>query len=63
MDLMAAEGVVFRTDAEVGKDVSATQLLKENDAVLLCMGATWPRDLPIPGKHFIVICLFLVNTS
>lgn len=21
------------------------------DAVVLCTGATWPRDLPIPGRH------------
>ncbi|XP_041354050.1 putative glutamate synthase [NADPH] [Gigantopelta aegis] len=51
VDLMTAEGVMFKTNSEVGKDVSATHLLKENDAVLLCLGATWPRDLPIPGRN------------
>ena len=36
---------------EVGKDVLAKDLMKENDAVLLALGATWPRDLPIPGEE------------
>ncbi|XP_071114158.1 uncharacterized protein [Haliotis cracherodii] len=50
VDLMAAEGVTFVTDMEIGKEVSAARLMEENDAVLLCLGATWPRDLPIPGR-------------
>lgn len=50
VDLMAAEGVTFVTDTEIGKEVSAAKLMEENDAVLLCLGATWPRDLPIPGE-------------
>ena len=51
VDLLAAEGIKFVTNAEVGKDISAQDLYDENDAVLLCMGATRPRDLPIPGKY------------
>lgn len=50
IDLMAAEGIKFVTNTEVGKDLSAKDLQKENDAVVLCGGATKPRDLPIEGR-------------
>ncbi|KXJ22785.1 putative glutamate synthase [NADPH] [Exaiptasia diaphana] len=51
LDLMKDEGIIFKTNAEVGKTVGAKELLSENDAVLLAVGSTWPRDLPIPGRH------------
>jgi glutamate synthase (NADPH/NADH) small chain len=51
LDLMAAEGIVFRTDTEVGKDYPAENLLREFDAAVLCTGATKPRDLPVEGRH------------
>ncbi len=51
VDLMAAEGVRFVTNTEIGKDIKADQLLKDFDAVTLCTGATQPRDLPIDGRH------------
>jgi len=47
--MMADEGISFRTRVAVGQDVLASELLAENDVLLLCTGATWPRDLPIPG--------------
>jgi glutamate synthase (NADPH/NADH) small chain len=50
VDLMAEEGVRFVTDTEIGRDISGTQLLDDFDAVVLCTGATRPRDLPIPGR-------------
>ena len=50
VDLMAAEGVEFRTSMEIGKDVPAKQLMEEFDAVILCCGATKPRDLPVEGR-------------
>jgi glutamate synthase (NADPH/NADH) small chain len=50
VDLMAAEGVVFRTGVEVGKSLPAASLLADFDAVALCIGATKPRDLPIEGR-------------
>ncbi len=50
--LMEEEGVVFRPGVEIGKDLPATQLLDEFDAVVLCCGATKPRDLPIEGREF-----------
>nr|CAD7576097.1 unnamed protein product [Timema californicum] len=49
--LMAEEGVVFKTNINVGKDISAKDLHEEFDALVLCTGATWPRDLPIPGRQ------------
>jgi glutamate synthase (NADPH/NADH) small chain len=51
LDLMAVEGVKFVTNAAVGSDLPATQLKKEFDAIVLCCGATKPRDLPIPGRE------------
>ncbi len=50
VDLMTAEGVIFVTKTEVGKDYEAGKLLKEFDAVVLCGGATKPRDLVIEGR-------------
>ncbi len=50
IDLMAAEGVQFVTNTEVGTDHPADQLRSEYDAVVLCGGATKPRDLPIEGR-------------
>ncbi|WP_309398057.1 glutamate synthase subunit beta [Cerasicoccus maritimus] len=48
--LMTEEGVTFKTNTEIGKDITATQLQKDFDAVLFTTGATKPRDLPIPGR-------------
>lgn len=45
--LMEAEGVVFRTGCNVGADVSAEELLKEYDAVVLCCGSKEPRRLNV----------------
>ncbi|EIE24001.1 glutamate synthase, NADH-dependent [Coccomyxa subellipsoidea C-169] len=51
VDLMAAEGVRFVTNAHVGKNVDMKDVRAEHDAVLLAAGATKPRDLPIPGRE------------
>jgi glutamate synthase (NADPH) small chain len=51
IDLMAAEGVKFVTNCEVGKDFPAERLRKDFDAVVLCGGATKARDLPIEGRN------------
>ena len=51
VDLMCAEGVTFVTNCEVGKDILADRLREDNDAVVLCGGATHPRDLPIEGRE------------
>ena len=49
MDLLAAEGIKFVNNAEVGKTVKAQELLQDNDAVLLAVGSTCPRNIPLPG--------------
>ncbi|MCB1863679.1 MAG: FAD-dependent oxidoreductase, partial [Gammaproteobacteria bacterium] len=51
LDLLRAEGVQFVTNAHVGVNVDIQQLQQDNDAVLLAVGATRPRDLPIPGRQ------------
>jgi glutamate synthase (NADPH/NADH) small chain len=47
---MEAEGVQFLTKTEVGVNYPADKLRKEFDAVVLCTGATKPRDLPVEGR-------------
>lgn len=51
VDLMAAEGVTFVPNAHVGVNVDAEELRSEFDAVAVCTGATWPRDLKIPNRE------------
>ena len=51
LDLMAAQGVEFRTGVDVGKDISARELRRDFDAVVLCCGAANPRDLDLPGRE------------
>ena len=48
--LMEEEGVTFVTNTDVGKDKKAKELLKEFDRVLLCCGASNPRDIQAPGR-------------
>jgi glutamate synthase (NADPH/NADH) small chain len=51
INLMADEGVRFLTRTDVGRDYPGDQLTKEFDAVVLCGGATRPRDLAIEGRN------------
>jgi len=50
IQLMRDAGVKFVVNADVGRNVDAATLVKDNDAVLLATGATLARDLPIPGR-------------
>ncbi len=50
LNLLEREGVKFVCNTEVGKDLPVEKLMQDYDAVLLCTGATKPRDLPIPGR-------------
>ena len=57
--LLEAEGIEFRTGVNVGVDMPAAELRRDFDAVVLCGGAGWARDLPVPGRdlagiHFAV---------
>lgn len=47
--ILEEEGITFKTEAHVGKNIKAEDLIKEFDAVLLCGGATERRSIPIPG--------------
>ncbi len=49
--IMEAEGVKFVTNANIGQDIKAEDLLKEFDRVVLCCGASNPRDIRVPGRE------------
>lgn len=49
--IMEEEGIVFKTNANVGENISVNELKANYDAILLCGGSTVPRDLPIPGRN------------
>jgi len=49
LQTLEAEGIHFQCNTEIGKTISATELEKKFDAVLLCTGASVKRELPIPG--------------
>lgn len=51
LEQMRAEGVRFVTNAFVGYDPKAEALRRDFDAIVLCGGATRPRDLPVPGRE------------
>jgi glutamate synthase (NADPH/NADH) small chain len=51
IDLLKAEGVAFVTNCEVGKDYPVDKLRKLFNAIVLCGGATKPRDLPIEDRQ------------
>ena len=53
--MMSDEGISFKTNAEVGKTIASEELLAEHDAVLLAVGSTWPRDIPLPGTQVKII--------
>jgi glutamate synthase (NADPH/NADH) small chain len=48
---MEAEGVKFRPGIEVGVDLTVADLRRRHDVILLAIGATAPRDLPVPGRE------------
>ncbi len=48
--LMEAEGVVFKTGCDIGRDISFADLKERYDAVALCCGAKKPRDLNLENR-------------
>jgi len=63
---MEEEGVIFKTNQNVGENVKPDDLIDEYDAVILAGGAEWPRDLLLPGRdldgvHFAMDFLPLQN--
>jgi len=51
IDQMEREGTVFRTGVQVGDTLTGSQLRDRYDAVVLAIGATVRRDLPVPGRE------------
>lgn len=50
VDILEEEGIIFKPNTEVGKDISTKKLLRNFDAVILANGATKPRDLKVEGR-------------
>lgn len=53
INLLADEGITFKTNTEIGKDISAKDLMSQFDAVVLAVGSTAPNDFfaKTPGRH------------
>jgi glutamate synthase (NADPH/NADH) small chain len=51
LDQMRREGTVFRAGVDVGGELTAERLRERYDAVVLAIGSTVARDLPVPGRH------------
>ena len=49
--ILKDEGITFKTNAHVGKNISVETLKADFDAILLCGGATVRRNIPIKGNH------------
>ena len=50
LEIMKAEGVEFVTNADVGVNYKAEELMKQYDCVVLACGASNPRDIKVPGR-------------
>ncbi len=50
VDLMAEEGIVFKTGVHVGRELSVNDLRQGFDAICLTIGACQARELPVPGR-------------
>ncbi len=51
LDQMKAEGTRFRPGVDVGVEITGSDLRTKYDAVVLAIGATNWRDLPVPGRE------------
>jgi glutamate synthase (NADPH/NADH) small chain len=51
IDLLAEEGVMFKTRVNIGVDLPVDDLRREFEAIVLAGGSTRPRDLPVPGRE------------
>ncbi|GAB1414825.1 glutamate synthase subunit beta [Paludibacter sp.] len=51
VSVLREEGVIFKVNMEIGKDISSENLLADYDAICLAVGAGKPRDLPIEGRE------------
>ena len=51
IEQMQIEGVEFKTNVHVGRNIPAKELRKQFDAVVLAGGSEKPRDIPLPGRE------------
>ena len=51
LDQMRREGTIFRAGVEVGAELTGDRLRERYDAVVLAIGSTIPRELPVPGRE------------
>ncbi|WP_078553350.1 glutamate synthase subunit beta [Bacillus alkalicellulosilyticus] len=51
LDILEAEGITFVTNTEIGKDIPVSKLHEDFDAVILCTGATKPREVEVEGRE------------
>jgi glutamate synthase (NADPH/NADH) small chain len=47
---MRQEGIVFKTNCNIGENVKTADILDQYDAVVVCTGSTVPRDIPVAGR-------------
>ncbi|AMR32169.1 glutamate synthase [Mucilaginibacter sp. PAMC 26640] len=52
IQIMEEDGIEFKCNTEIGKDLAADEIVRTHDAVVLAGGSTIPRNLPIPGREF-----------
>ena len=50
VNIMKAEGITFVTNTNVGADITADDIMKQYDKVILACGASHPRDINVPGR-------------
>jgi NADPH-dependent glutamate synthase beta subunit-like oxidoreductase len=60
VNLLREEGIEFITKANIGNNVDVNELRANYDALVLTLGSTKPRDLPVPGRdlkgvHFAMV--------
>ena len=66
LDLMVSEGLVMKTGVTIGRDIPASEIVNQYDAVCVAIGSGHPRDLKIEGRelrgiHFAVDFLTTQN--
>ena len=51
MAQMQSEGVQFKTNSEIGNNISTNQIIDNFDAVSVCIGSEVPRNLEVKGRN------------
>lgn len=51
LNILVKEGITFKCNTNIGKDITIQELEKNFDAILLCIGASRKRSLDIPGNN------------